>query len=172
MTNEEVQALQTELETTKTELETAKNQANELTGQLGERDAKLGVIQGQLTEFTELGKTKDEKLQAAETATGELTAKLEAATGGLASAFTSYKALVLQANPTVPGELITGESIEELNESLEKAKAVVGKVREGLAAEAAAVKVPAGAPPRTLPDLSALSPREKLEYAVKQGGKK
>ena len=180
----EKQSLTGELETLKGELEakgtgdTLREEIGVLEAAVAERDSKLGEVQGQLTALTESVAGKDEKLKAGETGEatlreeiGGLTAKLEAATEGLTSAVGSYKALVLEANPVVPGELITGESIEEISGSLEKAKAVVGKVKEGLAAEAKAVTVPAGAPARTEPDLSSLSSTEKIKYAIAQNGK-
>ena len=45
-------------------------------------------------------------------------------------------------------------------------KALVTKVKQGLEIEISLARVPAGAPERTLPDLSALSPREKIQYAI------
>ena len=88
----------------------------------------------------------------------------------LNEAVTSYKTMVVQANPDVPEEFISGDTIESIEGSLMKAKTLVGKVRQGLEAEIVSVKVPTGAPQRTLPDLSSLSPREKIQYAI--GGKK
>ena len=87
----------------------------------------------------------------------------------MAEAVASYKTLVAQLNPEVLEELITGDTIEVINQSLEKAKTLISRVRQGLEAEITAGKVPAGAPVRTPPDLSALSPREKINYAI--GGK-
>ena len=75
-------------------------------------------------------------------------------------------ALVVQANPGVPAELITGDTIEEVNVSLKNAQAIVDRVRQEMEAEASKTKIPAGAPQRTPPDLSALSPREKIKYAI------
>jgi|GEM_PF-2833047 len=180
----EKQALTGELETLKGELEakgtrdTLREEIGGLEAAVAEREAKLGEVQGQLTALTESVAGKDEKLRAAGAGEdalreeiGGLMAKLEAATGGLASAVQSYRALVLEANPAVPGELITGESIEEISGSLEKAKSIVGKVKEGLAAEAKAVTVPAGAPARTEPDLSSLSSTEKIKYAIARNNK-
>ena len=77
---------------------------------------------------------------------------------------------MVSANPTVPAELITGDTIDAVDQSLESAKSLVSTVRATIEAEIAAGKVPAGAPPRTPPDLSSLSPREKIQYAV--GGNK
>ena len=85
-------------------------------------------------------------------------------------AVASYRVLAVQANPDIIEELITGDTIDDINASLKRAKTFVSKVREGLEAEVAGAKVPAGAPQRTPIDLSALSPREKIQYAI--GGKK
>jgi len=85
-------------------------------------------------------------------------------------AVASYRVLAVQANPDIIEELITGDTIDDVNASLKRAKTFVSKVREGLEAEVAGAKVPAGAPQRTPIDLSALSPREKIQYAI--GGKK
>jgi len=82
----------------------------------------------------------------------------------------AYLSLVIEANPEVPPELITGDSIEAINDSLATAKNLVAKVRQGLETEATRLRVPAGAPARTLPDFSALSAREKIQYAI--GGNK
>jgi SMC interacting uncharacterized protein involved in chromosome segregation len=81
-------------------------------------------------------------------------------------ALTAYRELVVQANPGVLAEMITGSTIEEVNESLKSARALMERVRREIEAEAARTRIPAGAPPRTPPDMSALSPREKIQYAL------
>ncbi len=83
----------------------------------------------------------------------------------------AYKALVVRSNPVVFAELISGDSFEAINNSLESAKALISKVRQSVEAEIAAGKVPAGAPARTVPDLENLSSREKIQYAISKGGK-
>lgn len=131
MTDEEIKALQDELETTKGELETRIAAISELEQAIAARDSEITAL----------------KQSAAE-------------------AIASYKALAVQANPGVIEELITGDTIEAINRSLASTKALIGKVREELEAEVASGKVPPGAPQRTSPDLSALSPREKIQYAI------
>ncbi|MFC1937412.1 hypothetical protein ACFLWY_02485 [Chloroflexota bacterium] len=106
---------------------------------------------------------KDEELTRANARVNELEE-------GMARAVARYRATVVRSYPEVPEELVSGDTIESIDESLVSAKTLVGKVRRGLEAEVASSKVPAGAPQRTPPDLSALSPREKIQYAV--GGKK
>jgi len=84
----------------------------------------------------------------------------------LPQAVAAYKELVVEMNPGVLAELITGDSIKEVNESLKNARALMERVRQEMEAEAAKTRVPAGAPQRTPLDLSALSAREKIQYAI------
>ncbi len=118
-----------------------------------------GVIANKDTEITTLKQAK-----------GELEERLKTLSNSLAEAVASYKAVVVKANPEVIEELIGGDTTEAINESLKKAKTLVSRVRQGLEAEISLARVPAGAPERTSPDISALSPREKIQYAI--GGKR
>lgn len=86
----------------------------------------------------------------------------------LSGAVAKYRAAVLASAPEIPVELVKGESIAEIDASLEKAQGIVSKVRQQLESEAEANKVPTGAPERTQQDLSALSPAEKIAYALKK----
>ena len=92
--------------------------------------------------------------------------KLTEVSSSLAQAVESYRGQVAAANPDVPVELIAGGTIEVVNQSLESARTLVNKVKQGIEDEALRVKVPAGAPQRTPLDLSVLSPREKIQYAI------
>ena len=84
----------------------------------------------------------------------------------LSQAVASYRALVIKSNPALPEELVSGESIEEIDASLASAQLLIDRVRQELGAEIAAAKIPAGAPLRTPLDFSALSPKEKIQYAI------
>ncbi len=84
--------------------------------------------------------------------------------GSLAEAVGAYRDLIVR--PGLPPDLVTGGTIAEINESAEKARALVEQVRQDVAAENARQQVPAGAPPRTIPDVSALSAREKIRFAL------
>lgn len=135
--------------------ETTQAKIAELESLLTERDEKLGLAYARVTELEQIAAGLDEKLTKAGDA--------------LSQAIASYRALVTESNPDIIQELITGDSIEEINESLEKGKTLIVKVRKGLEEENATIRVPAGAPQRTPLDLSILSPREKIQYAI--GGK-
>ena len=88
--------------------------------------------------------------------------------GSLSGAVAKYRAALLATAPEIPTELVKGESIDEIDASLEQARGIVSKVRQQLEADAEANKVPAGAPERTPQDLSALSPAEKIAYALRK----
>jgi len=80
-----------------------------------------------------------------------------------------YREMALAKAPEVPEELVKGETVEEIDASLAAAQALVERVKKQMEARAAAERVPTGAPARTPPDLSALSPREKIAYALSKG---
>lgn len=84
----------------------------------------------------------------------------------LADAVGAYKSLLISSNPAVPPEMISGNSIKEIDASLENAVSLVSKVRLAVEAEITAGKVPAGAPPRSSPAMENLSPREKIQYGL------
>ena len=88
--------------------------------------------------------------------------------GSLSGAVAKYRAALLATAPEIPAELVKGESIDEIDASLEQARGIVSKVRQQLESEAEANKVPTGAPERTPQDLSALSPAEKIAYALRK----
>jgi len=128
----------------------------ELEGLVAQKDEELTRANARITELEQAVAESDEKLTTIQ--------------NSLAEAVAGYKAMVVQANPEVLEELISGDTVDSINDSLNKAKTLVSRVRQGLETEISGAKIPAGAPQRTPPDLSALSPREKIQYAI--GGKK
>lgn len=92
--------------------------------------------------------------------------ELAALKDSLAGTVAKYRAAVMASAPGVPEELLKGETVEEIDASLELAQGIVAKVRQEFESEVAARSIPAGAPPRTLPDLSALPPGEKIAQAL------
>jgi len=149
-------------------------QEQDLTGEESELSEASRV---RVAELEGLVAGKEEELSQANTRIAELeqavadsSNKLSKVNENLNLAISSYKALVVQSNLDVPEELIAGDSIEAVNNSLTSARELISKVRSGIEAEISSAKVPAGAPQRAPIDLSALSPREKIQYAI--GGKK
>ena len=128
------------------------------------------ALKSRITELDKVLSDRDTELTAVKKSVGELQEKLSNTGTALTEAVAGYRALVLQTNPGVAGELIGSESISVINESLAKAKSLIGKVRQSVEKDIARTRVPIGSPGRQAPDLSALSPREKIHYAI--GGKK
>jgi chromosome segregation ATPase len=160
MTEEEIQTLQAELESIKGEVEGLTAEKETLASELETKGASI-------TELEQVIVTKDGDIVTLKQAASESDVIASEAKQSLANAVVAYKAVVVQANPYITEELITGNTIDELNQSVEKAKTLIAQVRTSIEAEIASGKVPAGAPARTPPDLSALSPREKIQYAIK-----
>ncbi len=147
-----------EVEATGDELD-LKKENEALTRELKSRDAAINRLEQTLA-------VKDSEIAALKQALNEAERKMADLGEALAQAVAAYKELVVQANPGVLAELITGDTVEQVNESLKNAQALVDRVRQEMEAEASKTRIPAGAPQRAPLDLSALSPREKIQYAI------
>ena len=109
---------------------------------------------------------KDSEIFSLKMDKSELEDRLSDLNNSLTEAIASYKAMAVNSNPEIMEDLISGDTIESINESLDRAKALISRVRQGVEADISQTKVPAGAPERTPPDLSVLSPREKIQFAI------
>jgi chromosome segregation ATPase len=138
----------------------------ELEGLIAERDEALVAKEQHLAELEQALTAKDEQVAALTQSAAELEQKLAGLEESLAQAISSYRALIVKYNPSVSEEQVSGDSIEEIDASLASAQALINRVRQELEAEMAAARIPAGAPQRTPADLSALSPRDKIQYAI------
>ena len=97
----------------------------------------------------------------------ELVSEKERLISGLQSdlgvAVAKYREYLLAQHPEIPPELVKGNTIEEINSSFLEAQKVVERVHQHLEES-----IPAGAPARSGIDISALSPREKIEYGLRR----
>ncbi|MFQ5997340.1 MAG: hypothetical protein ACE5KP_06955 [Dehalococcoidales bacterium] len=160
---DEEKELTEELAASGDELERLRQEKDELVHELESKNAAIAELERALA-------SKDSEIALLKQAIAESEQKLAEINETLAQAIASYKSLLVETNPEIPADLITGDTIEALNESLENARALIDKVKQGIEAEASKTKVPAGAPQRAPLDLSVLSPREKIQYAI--GGKR
>lgn len=117
----------------------------DISGQLAARDAEFGKLKDALT--------------AAEERIAELS-------GNLTEAISKYKDRLYSANPELLENMITGETIKDIDDSLGSALLLVDKVKAHVAEQAKEVTVPAGSPERSGQDLSAMSAKEKIAYAI------
>ena len=77
-----------------------------------------------------------------------------------------YRNALIAGAPELPEELVQGSTIEELERSVESARKIVEKVASRIEARAPEARVPSGAPARRPADVSGLSAREKILYAI------
>ena len=137
--------LQERLAQAQAEIESQRGRLQGLEGQLQARDAALTERDQQLADLhTQASALQDKLRQAA----------------------IRYRDARLAANPEVPADLVTAEALEEIDQQFEAALNLVSQVRNRLQAESQAARVPIGAPPRRAPDLSALSPAEKIRLGL------
>lgn len=148
-----------ENKTIEQELEQLKQTHTSLTGELGVRNQRIAELEQTLT-------SRDTEAAALKQNMADLQNQLHSVRGVLTQAVIGYRTMTVKANQDIPAELITGDTIEAIDNTAAGAREIVGKVREKLVAAQAQFRVPAGAPPRTPPDLSGLSPREKIQQGI------
>jgi uncharacterized protein (DUF3084 family) len=136
-----------------------KQEKEALTLEVKSRDATIQKLEQTLA-------VKDSEIAVLKEALSEAERKLAETGKALSQAVAAYKELVVQANPGVLAELITGDTVEEVDESLKNAQALIERVRQEMEAQVSKTRVPAGAPQRAPLDLSALSSREKIQYGL------
>ena len=145
-----------DLATIKAQLEEERKAKATAEASLAKKDALITSLQSQLTEAK----------QGSEAVAAELT-QLK---GAHSKAVSKYLDVVKVANPTIPGDVITGGTIEDIDAAVAKAVSIATAVKANLAAQAKEAKVPAGAPTRGEISLEGLSPREKIAAGIQQKG--
>ncbi len=84
----------------------------------------------------------------------------------LTDAVTKYREGILREHPEIPADLVTGATLKEIDASLAKAQATVESVKKHLEEN-----IPPGAPARRGPDVESMTPRQKIEYGLKETGR-
>lgn len=146
--------------------EASREKVAELENLIAQQDQEIASKDTRVSELEQMTASLESEIANLNQAMGESNDNRDKLSESLKQAVAGYKTLVIQSNPGVPEELIVGDSIEAITDSLVSAKELVTKIRNGMEAEISLVRVPIGAPERAAPDLSALSPREKIQYAV------
>ena len=144
-----------ELDELREELVGARAEAERLAEQLADREARSQEMAQGLEALRREVEAARREANEARTAAAEQSRQVAA----------RYRAVLQQAAPDVPPDLIQGESVEDLDRSLTAAREVVAHVRERVQAQAAA-RVPTGSPVRAAPDGGALSPAEKIRLGI------
>jgi chromosome segregation ATPase len=160
MDTEKEQERQEKVDGENGESENPQRENEALQDELKSRDAMIIKLEQELaakeSEIIDLKRELDELKQA-----------VDEANRTIAEAVAACREMAVEANPGLPAELIRGDTIEAINESVKNARAIMEKVRQEIEAEAARTRIPAGAPRRAPIDFSALSPREKIQQGLK-----
>lgn len=159
--SDDAAALQEELASARAEIERLSEAAADreaLAAQLregaGALRSELSAAQAELDEARRQASHRD----------GELTEAREQ----LSIALGKYREAVVAAEPWLPAEALSGGTTEAFEESLAHARYTAAQVRERLEGQGQAQRVPAGAPARRGPDLSSLSPLDKIKRGLEQ----
>ena len=131
-----------------------------------ESDVSAPCDPGTETDSNVVDEDLEERVRQLEESVASRDNELTALKGALANTVDKYRTAVLATAPGVPDELLKGETVEDIDASLEQARRIVLQVKQQLDSDVATSSVPAGAPPRTPPDMSALSPIEKIAHAL------
>ena len=101
-----------------------------------------------------------------EEGSADLRRELEQARAGRQAAVARFRDAALAAAPELPGDLVAGETVEEIERAIERARAVVAHVRGHDARTPTVPSVPAGSPTRRAPDTSSMSAVEKIRNGI------
>lgn len=161
MANEELTALQEELAEVRAELE-------QLQATAADREARAAHFESERAELRqELAQARSE-IETREQEQADQRDQVEGLQAQVGSAARRYRELALEQSPELPAELVAGGTVDEVDASIQRARETVSKVRGHLESQAQASRVPVGAPPRSGPDLSALSAEEKIKAGLQQ----
>jgi len=144
------------LEAINAQLEEEKKAKATAEASLAEKDSRIATLESELSEAKTGSEAAAAELAQVKEAHGQVVAK--------------YLDAVRLANPTIPQDIIAGDTIEAIDASLAKATTIAESVKANLEAQAKETKVPAGAPPRTEIPVEGLSPREKIAAGIQQKG--
>ena len=125
----------------------------------GGEDAGIAELMVEAAELRRLVGELREQLAATEATAAELRQQRD-------EAVARYRERLIASAPAVPPELIRGATAAELEASLAAALELVDRVRRQLLEQARQGRVPAGAPVRSGVDVGAMSPPEKIAYAL------
>ena len=160
---EELAALQEQLAGARAEVERLQREAVNTEARapraVGEADGLRAELQ-----------SSNDAVTAAAAEAAALREQIDAATQRAQAAAERYRDLVVRTEPALPADLIAGGDVDAIDASVTAAREIVGRVRTHIETQAQAGRVPAGAPPRSAPDLSALTPEQKIRHGLAARG--
>jgi hypothetical protein len=129
-------------------------------------DEELAALQAKAALADQLGPQVEQlTAQAAEAETTK-NALAEAQTNAR-EATEAARSAIIAANPLIPADLITGDSIGQINQSLAAAQAIVNRLAEAAkAAPRQPFGFPMGGAQRQPPDTANMTPHQKIAWGI------
>jgi chromosome segregation ATPase len=168
VTDEEIAALQDELAEAQTEVDRLQTIAADREARAAHLEETLAQLREEQSQLSASLREAQDQVAARDEEAAALREQVEALQGSLKAAASKYRDALLASRPEVPPDLVSGETVEEVDQHLEAAMRMVAQLRSHLESQAQALRVPSGAPARRAPDLSALSPAEKIIHGLSQ----
>ena len=150
------------------ELDAARDEIASLRQRAGDSEARAeaAVAEGARLQ-AELAAAND-AVASFEADAASLRSMLEEADARNRDAAARYRELAVRVETALPPDLIAGETIDAIDASIARAREIAANVRSHIESQAQASRVPAGAPHRAAPDLSAMTPEQKIRFGLAQ----
>jgi len=168
VTDEEITALQDELAEAQTEVDRLQTITADREARAAHLDETLAQLREEQSQLSASLREAQAQLAARDEELAALREQVEALQASLKAAASKYRDALLASKPEVPPDLVSGETVEEVDQQLEVGLRMIAQLRSHLESQAQAMRVPTGAPARRAPDLSALSPAEKIVHGLSQ----
>lgn len=163
---EEVVLLEEQLATAHAGVERLQSEAADLMAQQARHDAEVEELRGELDASRAEAEAAQSRASEQADEMERLSQVMAAAEAQGQAAVQRYREVVLEREPPLPADLVTGDSIVEVDAAVERARQTVAQVRQHLDQQAQALRVSAGAPARGSPDVSELSSAEKIRLGL------
>jgi len=150
------------------QLTAAQNDIEQLQTQLAEAEARDGTRAAEVSELRRQVAVQEESLAAQTVELEDLRAAVTEAQAATREAVQRVRQSILDREPDLPQELVIGETVADLDAAVSQARQTVAQVRQHLEQQAQSLRVPAGAPVRGVPDVSAMTASEKIRAGLKQ----
>jgi archaellum component FlaC len=125
----------------------------------------LNSANSRVTELEQALSGKETEIAALKSGEAGLEAKIKGLTETLSVAVKEYRTLTAQLHPDILAELLVGDSVQAIQESVNRGKEIVARVKHGMEDEINRNRFPAGAPGRGKVDLD-MTPREKIQQGI------
>jgi chromosome segregation ATPase len=168
MNPKEVAQMDEEVVLLEEQLAAAQNDIEQLQGQLAEAEARESTRIAEIAELRRQISAREESLANQVVELEDLRVSAGESQAQAREAVERVRKAILDREPDLPQELIIGETVAELDASVSQARQTVAQVRQHLEQQAQSLRVPAGAPARGAPDISAMPAAEKIRAGLKQ----